>query len=428
MLSQKEHAWNMRLGEQQQMLVIANTRLGETDTRLHEAMSERQMAEKAADAATSILAELRTERGSLDGKILELSRLLDEERNGRTKRSGTIEKLRAQLKEAEDRREEVNIARVAAEKNAAAMGNVLAEQAKEIEASRKLADQFNTLRASLKEANTERDLMAAKLEEAAELNQNTLALKEQLAVKETECQQKLTSVLDAAAESDKKLAELRLTANQAKKYRAELDLLKNNNDASLDEAIVRATSAEKAAADEKVKAEMYQKALKDSEASVELLAKKVREVDVAYNGALSRIRDLETSLNNAREDKKKALAAALDVKEQLLRIDPIWYALNSASIEEERARVLKQAKAVIAQYPDAKFSISGHTCTIGSREGNQRLSQSRAQGLADFLSANGIENTQITASGFGPAKPIGDNATEEGRRRNRRVEIDVTVD
>jgi outer membrane protein OmpA-like peptidoglycan-associated protein/DNA repair exonuclease SbcCD ATPase subunit len=428
MLSKKEHAWNMRLGEQQQMLVIANTRLGEVDGRLHEAMTERRKAEKAADDAISLLAELREERGTLDGKIKELSRLLDDERNGRAKRKGAIENLRAQLEEAEGRRTQVNAARIAAEKNAAAMGKILAEQAKEIDASRELAKDFKLLQASLNESNAERDQMAAQLEEAAKLNQNTQALKEELAAKETECQQKLASVLNTAAESDQKLAALQVTANQTKKYRAELDRFKNNRDGSLDEAIERAAFAGKAAIDEKLKAEMYQKALNDSEASVELLARKVREVDVAYKGALGRIKDLETSLNDARDDKKKALAAALDVKERLLRIDPIWYALNSSSIEEERARALKQAKAIIAQYPGANFRVGGHTCTIGSPAANQQLSQTRAQGLADFLSANGIAKSQITASGFGPSKPIGDNATEEGRRRNRRVEIDVDVE
>ena len=121
------------------------------------------------------------------------------------------------------------------------------------------------------------------------------------------------------------------------------------------------------------------------------------------------------------------MKAALDVKEQLLRIDPIWYALNSASIEDEQARILKQAKAIIAQYPTARFDITGHTCTIGSLEANQRLSESRAEGLADFLVKNGIPRASVTFKGLGPARPIGDNATEAGRRRNRRVEVDAVV-
>lgn len=427
LLSQKEMAFEKQLSDKEQMLVLANTRLGEVDHRLQMAIDERKKAQGAALEAREVLNQLRTEKAALDEKIGTLNGLVEKEKTARVNHAEELEALKKQLVEVVMERDRIDVARMAAEKNAVAMGEVLAKQTVEIEQSKQLAEDFKAMKTALDKATAQRDQLAKELDEATLLTSETIALKEKLAEQESACQSQLEMVLAKMAEREKQVNDLESASTQVQVLQAELAKLKGAGSEALDQALARASTLESRAAAEKQKADQYQRALKESEGAVAKLATKVKDVDKAYSGALSRIQDLEIALGKAKDDKAKALRAALDVKEQLFRIDPIWYALNSASIEDEQARILKQAKAIVAQYPTARFEITGHTCTIGSLESNQRLSENRARGLADFLVKNGIARSSVSFKGLGPAEPIGDNATEAGRRRNRRVEIEAVV-
>lgn len=83
------------------------------------------------------------------------------------------------------------------------------------------------------------------------------------------------------------------------------------------------------------------------------------------------------------------------------------------------------AKALIEQDPDSKMVVEGHTDSQGTAASNQELSQHRAQAVRDYLVSRGIAADRITAQGFGPTRPIGENTSAEGRANNRRVEIVV---
>ena len=72
------------------------------------------------------------------------------------------------------------------------------------------------------------------------------------------------------------------------------------------------------------------------------------------------------------------------------------------------------------------IEIRGHTDSTGTRQHNLTLSRRRADAVVDYLIKNGISPERLSARGFGPDKPIGDNATADGRRKNRRTEISVT--
>ena len=78
--------------------------------------------------------------------------------------------------------------------------------------------------------------------------------------------------------------------------------------------------------------------------------------------------------------------------------------------------------------PDWRLKISGHTDSVGKRASNMKLSKERAQAVADFLTAQGIEAQRFTVNGFGPDNPIADNKTKEGREKNRRVELEVVFE
>ena len=70
-----------------------------------------------------------------------------------------------------------------------------------------------------------------------------------------------------------------------------------------------------------------------------------------------------------------------------------------------------------------KISIEGHTDNVGDAVSNKKLSDSRAKSVMDALIARGIDKTRMSAKGWGQEKPVADNRTEDGKAKNRRVEI-----
>ena len=84
---------------------------------------------------------------------------------------------------------------------------------------------------------------------------------------------------------------------------------------------------------------------------------------------------------------------------------------------------LQAIAAILKEYPKANFRIEGHTDSVGSKSLNQRLSDSRANAVMDYLVNNGIPAARLTAAGYGEDNPIENNNTRAGRAANRRVEV-----
>ena len=72
---------------------------------------------------------------------------------------------------------------------------------------------------------------------------------------------------------------------------------------------------------------------------------------------------------------------------------------------------------------ELKISIEGHTDNIGQAAANKKLSQERAKAVMDALVSKGIDTARLSAIGWGQEKPVADNASDEGKAKNRRVEI-----
>ncbi|WED22183.1 OmpA family protein [Vibrio sp. JC009] len=78
---------------------------------------------------------------------------------------------------------------------------------------------------------------------------------------------------------------------------------------------------------------------------------------------------------------------------------------------------------VMDKYPQAEVEIIGHTDSVGSEAYNQKLSENRAQAVADYLYTQGVEASRVTVKGMGESQPKATNDTPEGRMANRRVEV-----
>jgi outer membrane protein OmpA-like peptidoglycan-associated protein len=73
--------------------------------------------------------------------------------------------------------------------------------------------------------------------------------------------------------------------------------------------------------------------------------------------------------------------------------------------------------------PELKLEVQGHTDNQGNDDYNLKLSQKRAETVAAYLQLFGIDSGRLTPKGFGETKPVATNDTEDGRTRNRRVEL-----
>jgi outer membrane protein OmpA-like peptidoglycan-associated protein len=86
---------------------------------------------------------------------------------------------------------------------------------------------------------------------------------------------------------------------------------------------------------------------------------------------------------------------------------------------------LRSLARTLNNYPESAVQIRGHTDSVGGEAFNQRLSEDRADGVRDFLAAEGVASSRISALGLGARFPVASNSTEAGRQQNRRVEIEI---
>jgi outer membrane protein OmpA-like peptidoglycan-associated protein len=102
-----------------------------------------------------------------------------------------------------------------------------------------------------------------------------------------------------------------------------------------------------------------------------------------------------------------------------------FYADSDIMLPGEHIKIDRIAE-ILRRYPDRDIMVSGHTALAGTAEGRMRLSVERARAVADYLLADGVRSAdRIIIRGYGAERPVADNNTEEGRRRNRRVEITI---
>ncbi|MGD9493035.1 MAG: OmpA family protein [Bacteroidales bacterium] len=101
----------------------------------------------------------------------------------------------------------------------------------------------------------------------------------------------------------------------------------------------------------------------------------------------------------------------------------VLFETSSSTLLLESFPSLNEVVAYMNENPDVSIEIRGHTDNQGDSTMNLDLSRSRATSVAYYIRDKGIDDTRLSAVGFGDTQPIADNNTEEGRQKNRRVEI-----
>lgn len=103
----------------------------------------------------------------------------------------------------------------------------------------------------------------------------------------------------------------------------------------------------------------------------------------------------------------------------------LFFKTGSDEIEPSSYAVLDNVVGIMKSHPEFNLFIGGHTDNTGGEELNMKLSKERANAARVYIINKGIENTRITAAGFGQTQPVAGNDTEEGRAQNRRVEFKI---
>ena len=127
-----------------------------------------------------------------------------------------------------------------------------------------------------------------------------------------------------------------------------------------------------------------------------------------------------TVANNGCPEVSEAVQATLNEYAKTILFDT-----GKATIKAQSAAVLADIIGILKEYSTAKFTVEGHTDSVGSETLNQRLSDSRANSVKEYLVQNGIDAFRLSALGYGESNPIDSNKTRAGRANNRRVEINL---
>jgi outer membrane protein OmpA-like peptidoglycan-associated protein len=104
----------------------------------------------------------------------------------------------------------------------------------------------------------------------------------------------------------------------------------------------------------------------------------------------------------------------------------ITFKSDSAELDPSFFKVLNSVNVVVKKYNKTVVEVAGHTASTGAADYNQKLSERRANSVAQSLESQGLANNRVVTVGAGESRPVADNATPEGRQANRRVELTLT--
>ena len=157
---------------------------------------------------------------------------------------------------------------------------------------------------------------------------------------------------------------------------------------------------------------------------VEAVAETVAEVcaDSDNDGVCDNVDKCPDTAANVTVDADGCPAAAEVVRVEL----DVKFDFDKAQVKEESYGDIKSLADFMTQYPQTNTTVEGHTDSVGTDAYNQGLSERRANAVREVLvNQYGVEGERVNSVGYGESRPVADNATDEGRAVNRRVEAEV---
>jgi len=145
---------------------------------------------------------------------------------------------------------------------------------------------------------------------------------------------------------------------------------------------------------------------------------------------LNREKDSLLAAQKAEADKKlealrsKTINVYKDARGTILSMSDILFEFGKADLTQELQLNLAEVAAILKSLlTESNVIIEGHTDNVGKKESNQKLSEARAKAVLEYLVGRGVDKKRLKSVGYGMTKPVEKNDTEEGRAKNRRVEL-----
>lgn len=148
------------------------------------------------------------------------------------------------------------------------------------------------------------------------------------------------------------------------------------------------------------------------------------EIDISNGGEVYELTIVEEAAMTQQIEVTAEWLADQLARSGSVALQGITFDTGKSNIRPESKTVLDQIAALLKQDATLRLEIQGHTDNAGAPTANLTLSQQRADAVRKYLvDSQGIAAARLTTAGFGDTKPVADNVTEEGRARNRRVEL-----
>jgi chemotaxis protein MotB len=158
---------------------------------------------------------------------------------------------------------------------------------------------------------------------------------------------------------------------------------------------------------------------------------RVAELEKEKEDAAQTHKSLEDEMRAALESKDVTISQ-LQGKLTVNILDHVLFDSGEADLKPGGATVLRKVATILAQHPELKIHVIGHTDNVPIRAGarnrfpsNWELSTARATAAVRFLTENGVDPRRLGALGYGEFRPVADNSTAEGRAKNRRIAITI---
>jgi lipid-binding SYLF domain-containing protein len=134
-------------------------------------------------------------------------------------------------------------------------------------------------------------------------------------------------------------------------------------------------------------------------------------------------RQLIVTLNRYSGMNENQVDVAQGLRSGRVTLQNVHFATGKADITPNSEDALANAAQAMKDNPDWKIQIEGFTDSTGDKEANLKLSEDRAEAVANWLADHGVDRSRLATKGYGEDKPVASNETQAGRRKNRRVEL-----
>lgn len=254
------------------------------------------------------------------------------------------------------------------------------------------AESFLAHKGSRKDMITDAREAAQMAEDAREITIRKIDAEDRAHERQTAASAQANAAAQSAA-----AAEARDQAERAEQAKAEADAQKHAAEA-------KANQAQQAAEQAQLNAQQAQQQASQAEAEKAALRAKLLE---QLNAVL------------ATRDTARGL---------IVNISGVLFDTGKSTLKPGAREKLAKVSGILLSHPGLILEVDGYTDSVGGDEYNQKLSEKRAMAVRDYLASQGVDQTAITAKGFGKSNPVATNGTAAGRQQNRRVELVVAGD